>query len=71
MALPLEPALLSFERPALTLLDFYTVAARLPDTALLADPGRFRMLPAPIRSPRLARVHKCHQLAADPMEGLI
>ena len=70
-ALPPEPFHQSFEHPALPLLDFYRLAARLPDTALLADPCCFGMLPAPIRSPRLARVLKLHQLAANPMEGLI
>ncbi|WP_457091821.1 hypothetical protein [Microvirga sp. P5_D2] len=70
-ALPPEPFHQSFERPALILVDFYTFAARLPDTALLADPCRLRMLPAPIRSPRLARVLKLHQLAANPSEGII
>ena len=70
-ALPPEPFHQSFERHALTLVDFYTVVARLPDTAPLADLCRLRMLPAPIGSPRLARVLKLHQLAANPNEGII
>jgi hypothetical protein len=71
MALALEPVLQSFERPAPALVDFYTLAARLPNIALLADPYRLRMLPAPIRSPSLARVLKLHQLAANPNESII
>ncbi len=70
-ALPPEPFHQSFERPALPLVDFYRLAARLPNIALLADPCRLGMLPAPIRSPRLAWVLKLHQLAANPNEGII
>jgi hypothetical protein len=48
-ALPAEPFHQSFERPALPLVDFYRLAARLPDGALLADPCRCKeycLLPA-------------------------
>jgi hypothetical protein len=38
--LPLEPVLKSFERPALIFVDFYTLVARHPNTALLADSCR-------------------------------
>jgi hypothetical protein len=70
-ALPLEPVLQSFEHPTLMFVDFYTLVARHPNTALLADPCRLSMLAALIRSPRLARVLKLHQLAPNPKEGII
>jgi hypothetical protein len=70
-ALPLEPVLQSFERPTLVFVDFYTLVARHPNTALLADPCRLRMRAARIRSPRLARDLKLHQLAPNPAKGII
>src|SRR5215207_9772510 len=68
-ALPPEPFHQSFERPDPR--GLLHVGGGASQVALLADPCRLRMLPAPIRSPRLARVLKLHQLAANPMEGLI
>ncbi len=71
MALPTGPFHHRFERPTLTLVDFYTLAVRLPDITLLTYACRLRILPAPIRSPRPARVLKLHQLAANPIVGMI